>query len=508
MALTPLNEPYLQSPEWTKDLIIYEIATRSFTSPDGPGTGTFRSMAEKLHYMQALGINAIWLTGHSLSDSRHFYNIWTQYACIDPGLIDPSLGREADFKAFIDSAHQHGIRVFLDVIIHGVMDDSSLVRQHPDWFKGHSWGMTDFDFAAHNPELDQWWVNVWTRLCVEFGIDGYRLDLGMRRPDLWRQIRKAAADAGRPIVVINENSYAHARYQASLSGIAEFPPREAFLDVVDFVQRGRVSVLDPHHKIRDEINCDYGAARKWGVEQWEHWLDYTVGDRTDSEGVWKWTSVQLSCHDDGWEDFDGDNPYNSQGSRFVFGYGALYSGMIPIFMAGEEFDAAYRPLPELSPRLFGGTDPGQGTWLYGGVVPWEQLDQPEHQIVLDDIKKLIALRRQEADVLSATPNGGTRRIRRVSFESTSAVPSPYIRWGAGTAILVAGNPSVDADAHLVCKIPLAELGVDGHEMYTITNLWTDEVTTASASDLEHLEVTVRPDKTSGGGLTLLKIEPQ
>src|SRR4051812_23036259 len=94
----------IQSPEWTKDLIIYEIATKGFTSPNGPESGTFRSMAEKLPHMQELGINSIWLTGHSLSDPTHFYNIWTQYAVIEPDKIDPTLGTEADFRAFIDEA--------------------------------------------------------------------------------------------------------------------------------------------------------------------------------------------------------------------------------------------------------------------------------------------------------------------------------------------------------------------------------------------------------------------
>jgi len=91
----PLN------PEWAKDLVIYEIATKGFTSPNGPESGTFQSLKEKLPYLEDLGINAIWLTGHSLSDPKHFYGIWTQYACIEPDKLDPSLGTEEDFKEMI-----------------------------------------------------------------------------------------------------------------------------------------------------------------------------------------------------------------------------------------------------------------------------------------------------------------------------------------------------------------------------------------------------------------------
>jgi pullulanase/glycogen debranching enzyme len=77
------------SPPRVRDLIIYEIATKGFTSPHGPETGTFNSLKARLSYLQELGITGIWLTGHSLADSHFFYNIWTQYANIEPQKIDP-----------------------------------------------------------------------------------------------------------------------------------------------------------------------------------------------------------------------------------------------------------------------------------------------------------------------------------------------------------------------------------------------------------------------------------
>jgi len=79
------------TPEWAKDLVIYEVAIKGFTSPAGPESGTFNSLMEKMKYLEELGINAIWLTGHSFSDPDHFYGIWTQYACIEPDKLDPSL---------------------------------------------------------------------------------------------------------------------------------------------------------------------------------------------------------------------------------------------------------------------------------------------------------------------------------------------------------------------------------------------------------------------------------
>ncbi|GEM_PF-4393486 len=68
-------------------------------------TGAFNSVKSKIPYLEKVGINAIWLTGHYLANSNHFYNIWTQYAVINPDKIDPSIGTENDFKAMIDEAH-------------------------------------------------------------------------------------------------------------------------------------------------------------------------------------------------------------------------------------------------------------------------------------------------------------------------------------------------------------------------------------------------------------------
>ena len=193
------------TPDWAHDLVIYEIATKAFTSPDGPESGTFRSLREKLAYLEDLGINAIWLTGHSVSDPRHFYGIWTQYACIEPGRLDFSLGTEQDFKDMIAEAHRRGIRVFLDTIEHGVMNDSPLIAEHPDWFKGGSWGMTDYDWKGDHPDLEKWWVDLWTKAVLEWGVDGFRCDCGLHRPDLWSEIKRRSAAAGKPILVLGES---------------------------------------------------------------------------------------------------------------------------------------------------------------------------------------------------------------------------------------------------------------------------------------------------------------
>ncbi|MGL4649286.1 MAG: alpha-amylase family glycosyl hydrolase, partial [Caldilineaceae bacterium] len=210
----------IPAPEWVEGMVLYEVATRSFTSPNGPESGTFASLRARLPYIRDLGATCIWLTGHSLSDPSHFYNIWTQYACVEPDRLDPLLGDEAAFKTLIDEAHALGLRVILDVITHGIMPQSPIVRAKPHWFKGGSWGMTDFDWSGHHPDLDDWWVDVWAGYVEKFGIDGFRLDVAAYRWDLWQRVRARAAAVGHPIVIVTEHG-------PSFQGVNDFYQRSS-----------------------------------------------------------------------------------------------------------------------------------------------------------------------------------------------------------------------------------------------------------------------------------------
>jgi len=209
------NVSIVQSPAWVKDLIIYEIATKGFTSPNGPESGTFNSLREKMEYLRELGITCVWLTGSQWSQPDHFYGIWNQYACIRPDMLDPSLGTRDDFKGMIDEAHRCGIRIVLDVITHGVMNESPLIREKPHWFKGGSWGMTDYDWCGGHGDLDEWWVDTWVGLVRDFHVDGFRLDVAIGRFDLWSLIRKKALELGHEIVVFPE-------FAPATAGVTDF----------------------------------------------------------------------------------------------------------------------------------------------------------------------------------------------------------------------------------------------------------------------------------------------
>jgi len=582
------------APEWIKDLVIYEIATKGFTSPLGAATGNFNSLKAKLPYLRGLGVTGIWLSGHNLCDAKHFYNIWTQYAVIDPERLDPTLGSEAEFRQMVDEAHGNGIRIFLDTVTHGLMESSPVVRQHPEWFRGSSWGMADFDWEGGHPDLDDWWVKLHTGLVSRFGVDGFRLDVDIYRPDLWARIRRNAAALGHPVVIFEE-------VNAAIEGVSDFTQkgflipsaaerdsRQGPASRVDFGndvagvyarrfgetgdyrvevqygddgstvsgrvrERGKLKVslaglredVAPRRfmerkpmpdgvadvelvlenveqrpieniTVRDEMGQTwqlhpYGETRQIGLTEESgpaaadtstlHLHVATLGAG--------YSSALLSCHDNGWEGFPSDaNPFSAQGSRARFGYSFLFTPAIPIFFSGEEFDATFRPLPGLSPHLYGGAESGKGRWLYGAQLDWEEAEREPHRFMLEDVRSMIALRRQEKDVLAVSLDKVRPNLCAVRYECDAELPVPYMRWATGKAIVVAANRSASEDVQVVMKIPLETAGIGGHDRYKVEPLWPrGDATIKTSAGLEAFACMIRKDRTPGGGLAVFRIEP-
>lgn len=72
--------------------------------------GDLRGIINKLPYLQELGITGIYLLPLFLSDSNHKYNIF------DYERIDPDFGTEEDMIELVETAHTLGIRVMVDAV--------------------------------------------------------------------------------------------------------------------------------------------------------------------------------------------------------------------------------------------------------------------------------------------------------------------------------------------------------------------------------------------------------
>jgi len=116
----------IDTPDWVRDAAFYQIFPDRFAiSPrlpkpgpleawDTPPTtygfkgGDLLGVAERLPYLEDLGINAIYLTPIFSSASNHRYHTYDYFQ------VDPLLGGSAALRELLDEAHARGIRVVLD----------------------------------------------------------------------------------------------------------------------------------------------------------------------------------------------------------------------------------------------------------------------------------------------------------------------------------------------------------------------------------------------------------
>src|ERR1044072_8614389 len=118
-ALSPSRTDTL----WYKDAIIYQLHVKSYSDASADGLGDFRGLMEKLDYIQQLGATAIWLLPFYPSPLRD-----DGYDIAEYESINPTYGRIEDFKAFLDAAHDRGLKVITELVINHTSD------QHP-WFQ-------------------------------------------------------------------------------------------------------------------------------------------------------------------------------------------------------------------------------------------------------------------------------------------------------------------------------------------------------------------------------------
>lgn len=108
---------------WWQRAVIYQIYPRSFYDSNGDGVGDLPGILQRLDYVAALGVDAVWISPFYPSPMADF-----GYDISDYCGVDPLFGDLDDFKAVLARAHQLGLKVLIDQ----VWCHSS--AQHP-WFQ-------------------------------------------------------------------------------------------------------------------------------------------------------------------------------------------------------------------------------------------------------------------------------------------------------------------------------------------------------------------------------------
>ncbi len=192
--------------KWWQTALFYQIYPRSFADGNGDGIGDFAGMIAKLDYLKELGVDALWISPHFPSPN------WDcGYDISDYCGVAPEYGTLQDFKAFLQGAHERGMRVIIDLVLNHTSDEhpwfleSRSSRDNPrsDWyvwadtppnnwqscFDGEAWTYAPernqyyyHYFMKQQPDLN--WRNpavkeaMWdaARFWLDMGVDGFRLD--------------------------------------------------------------------------------------------------------------------------------------------------------------------------------------------------------------------------------------------------------------------------------------------------------------------------------------------
>jgi alpha-glucosidase len=123
--------------QWWQHAVFYEVYPRSFADSNNDGIGDLNGIASKLDYLQALGVDAIWITPCFPSPQVDF-----GYDVSDYENIDPMYGTLADFDKLEADAQKHNIRIILDFVVNHTSDQhpwfrdskSSRTSAHRDWY--------------------------------------------------------------------------------------------------------------------------------------------------------------------------------------------------------------------------------------------------------------------------------------------------------------------------------------------------------------------------------------
>ncbi|ADD29464.1 maltose alpha-D-glucosyltransferase [Meiothermus ruber] len=197
-------------PLWYKDAVIYQLHVRSFYDANDDGYGDFEGLRQKLPYLEALGVNTLWLMPFFQSPLRDDgYDISDYYQIL------PVHGSLEDFKRFLDEAHEMGLRVIVELVLNHTsidhpwfqearkpgspMRDWYVWSDTPEKYKGVRVIFQDFEtsnwtfdpvagayywhrFYHHQPDLN--WDNPEVEKAMQevmffwadLGVDGFRLD--------------------------------------------------------------------------------------------------------------------------------------------------------------------------------------------------------------------------------------------------------------------------------------------------------------------------------------------
>jgi len=109
--------------DWWRGAVIYQIYPRSYQDSNNDGIGDLNGITRRLPYIAELGVDAIWVSPFFRSPMEDY-----GYDVSDYRDISPMFGTLSDCDKLIETAHQLGLKVLVDLVI-------SHTSQEHVWFQ-------------------------------------------------------------------------------------------------------------------------------------------------------------------------------------------------------------------------------------------------------------------------------------------------------------------------------------------------------------------------------------
>jgi maltooligosyltrehalose trehalohydrolase len=154
-----------------EEAVLYELHVGTFTRP-----GTFAGASKRLTYLADLGITAVELMPVADFPGQHNWG----YDGVFPFAPDSTYGRPDDLKRLVESAHDCGLMVLLDVVYNHFGPEGNYLRSYaPQFFTDrHStpWGDgINFD-GVDSRSVRDFFIHNALYWLTEYHFDGLRLD--------------------------------------------------------------------------------------------------------------------------------------------------------------------------------------------------------------------------------------------------------------------------------------------------------------------------------------------
>jgi maltooligosyltrehalose trehalohydrolase len=198
-----------------EDAVIYELHVGAFTP-----AGTFSAVGERLDYLADLGITAVELMPVADFPGKRNWG----YDGVFPFAPDSIYGRPEDLKELVQSAHERGIMVFLDVVYNHFGPEGNYLRSYaPQFFTDRHrtpWGDgINFD-GPESRAVRNFFIHNALYWLAEYHLDGLRLDavhaiIDDSTPHILTELADAvrsSIEPGRHVHLILENDLNQARY--------------------------------------------------------------------------------------------------------------------------------------------------------------------------------------------------------------------------------------------------------------------------------------------------------